>query len=199
MMASPAAFPYDAQPNSDSESLSSISNTPKSLPSASDTSKEVSGSGNPHRRAMILAFVFGALLLFAIVAIIFHFYRRQRRGRQNGANQDGSSISFHKDRMVVSNRPWHKSSAYYFSRSRARATESNSELTSTSGSESKTHTYKASEVSFSTINPSDSISKVGHPSRVYKFELKRKPLRTSSDLSALPESQGDEGNGTTAR
>ncbi|KAK1222169.1 hypothetical protein PQX77_014989 [Marasmius sp. AFHP31] len=98
----------------------------------------------------------------------------------------GSSTSFQKDRMMISDRPWYQSPAYSFSRPWARSGRNGSD----DASDSQTRRYSSSEVSFSTITPSDSISQVGHPSKVYKYQIKRKPLRTSTDLSAVMESQG---------
>ncbi|KAL0067272.1 hypothetical protein AAF712_005669 [Marasmius tenuissimus] len=64
-----------------------------------------------------------------------------------------------------------------------------SEINSTSGPGAKIHSYTPSELSFSTITPSDSVSQVGRPSKVHKSQMKRKPLKTSTDLSAVLESR----------
>ena len=161
-----------------------------------ETPEKGSGSEMPHQTVMILAFVFG-FLLYVILAMIFYFYRCRRRARQNRHRHKGSSIWFHNDRMRVSNRPWQQSPTYSSSRPWALPTESDSESSYTNGSESKIHNHKLSEASLSTINPWDSVSQVANPLRVYKFQLKRKPLRTPSDLSALPESQSNKGDGNS--
>ncbi|KAJ8083664.1 hypothetical protein PM082_009540 [Marasmius tenuissimus] len=112
-----------------------------------------------------------------------------RRARRNTGIDAGLSASFQKDRILVSDRPWYKSPAYSFPRLWARSGYIPSEINSTSGPGAKIHSYTPSELSFSTITPSDSVSQVGRPSKVHKSQMKRKPLKTSTYLSAVLESR----------
>ncbi|KAK1222165.1 hypothetical protein PQX77_014985 [Marasmius sp. AFHP31] len=118
-----------------------------------------------------------------------YLYCRRRRARRIARIDAGLSTSSQKDRIMVSDRPWYKSPAYSFPRPWARSGYIPSKISSTSGSKSKTHKYTSSELSFSTITPSDSVSQAGHPSKVHKPQMKRKPLRTSTDLSDVPETR----------
>ncbi|KAK1222174.1 hypothetical protein PQX77_014994 [Marasmius sp. AFHP31] len=146
-------------------------------------------SADDHRLAKIIGSVLGVILFLLILAMLV-YCRRRRREIRIIREEAGSSTSFQKDRMMISDRPWYQSPAYSFSRPWARSGRKRSDSSSTDASDSHTRMYSSSEISFSTITPSDSISQVGHPSKVYKYQIKRKPLRTSTDLSAVMESQG---------
>ncbi|KAK1222172.1 hypothetical protein PQX77_014992 [Marasmius sp. AFHP31] len=197
-------------PTSSSETTVSTKSTP-TFPLQSETSTPPSATPptvestappvDSHRLAKLLGSVLGALFMLTL-AILVYLYCRRRRARRITRIDAGLSTSSQKDRIVVSDRPWYKSPAYSFPRPWARSGYTPSEFSSTSGSESKTHKYTSSELSFSTITPSDSVSQAGHPSKVHKSQIKRKPLRTSTDLSTVPETRESKSprsvNGSTA-
>ncbi|KAJ8091003.1 hypothetical protein PM082_024927 [Marasmius tenuissimus] len=159
--------------------------SPRSSPSSV---KSAAPSVDSHRLAKIIGSVLGVLFMLTL-ALIVYLYCRRRRARRIARIDAKSSISFQKERIMVSDRPWYKSPTYFFPRPWARSGYSPSEISSTSGSESKTHIHTYSELSFSTITPSDSVSQVGHASSVYKSHRKRKPLKSSTDLSAVSEAR----------
>ncbi|KAK1220187.1 hypothetical protein PQX77_017069 [Marasmius sp. AFHP31] len=141
---------------------------------------------DPNRTAKIIGSVLGTLLFLLILAFCIYLYRRRRRESRVFHKEAGSSTSFESDRMMVSNRPWHQSPAYSSPRAQARS-EYNSDSASTSDS-----TYSSSDSWFSSIAPSDSVSQIRCPSQTYNFHVKRKPLRTSTDLSTISETRGSE-------
>ncbi|KAJ8090996.1 hypothetical protein PM082_024920 [Marasmius tenuissimus] len=146
---------------------------------------------DPDRKARIIGSVLGTFILLLILAIFIYLCRRRRRERRILHKEAGSCTSFESDRMMVSNRPWHQSPAYSFPRGRARSEYPSSDSASTSES-----TYSSSDASFSSIRPSDSVSQIRHPSKTYNFQIKRKPLRTSTDVSTISEFQGHRNSGS---
>ncbi|KAL0067270.1 hypothetical protein AAF712_005667 [Marasmius tenuissimus] len=151
----------------------------------------VPSSVDPNRTTKIVGSVLGTLLFLLILAILIYLYRRRRRERRISHKEAGSSTSFESDQMMVSNRPWHQSPAYSFPQTRARSEYSSSDSASTSDS-----TYSSSDASFSSITPSDSVSQIRYPSKTYNFQMKRKPLMTSTDLSTISESQSNRNSGS---
>ncbi|KAL0062847.1 hypothetical protein AAF712_010303 [Marasmius tenuissimus] len=158
---------------------------------AVESSGTTPSSAAHYSTAMIVGSVLGVLLFFTLLAIFLYFCRRRRAEGRIIRGDAGLPASFYSNRMVIFDRPWYQSPAYSFPRPWARSSYAESEFTSTSESESRTQTYTSSDLSFSPIAPSDSVSQLGHPSKEYKFQIKRKPLRTSTDLSTVPESQGN--------
>ncbi|KAJ8083662.1 hypothetical protein PM082_009538 [Marasmius tenuissimus] len=151
----------------------------------------VASSIDPNRTTKIVGSVLGTLLFLLILAILIYLYRRHRRERRISHKEAGSSTCFEGDQMMVSNRPWHQSPAYSFPQTQARSEYTSSDSASTSDSK-----YSSSDASFSSITPSDSVSQIHYPSKTYNFQMKRKPLRTSTDLSTILESQGNRNFGS---
>ncbi|KAL0058103.1 hypothetical protein AAF712_015237, partial [Marasmius tenuissimus] len=147
------------------------------------------------RQPIIIGSVLGVLLFILLMGILLYLHRR--RGQKEQTLSEDKGFTSFKKKQMISNRPWYQSPAYSFSQTWTRSKYTISEFSSTSGSDSMTHRCSSSEVSSSTITPSDSVSQIGYSSKAYKFQIKRKPLRTFMDLSAVPEPRGN-GDSTSA-